>query len=1213
MNRKDGTRHIRRLGLGAVATALLAGCGGGNEGTTPPLPTASGQSAAAPASPESMARDQAAMRQLGSFSKNAEASRKAAQAASEGARGFNVVLASPSIAERFAEDDGRVRALSASQGEGVAGAAAAALRVQRMAYNSTLQEEQTRIGDRIQALGAKVVAENRAAINMVTIEATVEQAEAIRSLPGVQSVSPVMVLQKPGVPQSVKRQGVSVSGIHTTCNYPPENPIVRALFRRSSSKAELLSYHHVNAAHQAGITGMNVRVAVLDDGLDYTHSAHGGPGTAAMLNRAQVYAFAPDASRLASAMFPYPNSKVLGGYDFVRNDLSPFPEFKRLIPAQGETWSGCVNIESHGTNVTDILQTVAPDARFYIYKVCGDDSTGCPDSAIVGGLNRALDPLGDGSLQSVDIATASLGASAGRLSTPITIAANNLAKAGVVVTFAAGNDGPVAHAIATPAVAPKVTAVAEVQGPARKRANGDPLDLSIMEYTSSSGPSTDGMAIKPEVGAIGQVTSAMAGTGDGVSFFGGTSGATPVVAGVYALLKQKYPQLSPAQLHARLVNTSRPGAVWGGRAQFDTVHQKTLPDGTRTTDWSVPANTVQTVTAANLNTLGFSNAPFRVSARTPVPAMRLGGGEVNAAAALRSPALFYAVDDERDAQVVGDSQRSHPASANFGKVSVSRPTALPAKTLWVENLGPAARTFAVSHTFSVPDKAASGAVTVSFSPSTVTVPAGGRVAVTMSMNIDPSRLPADRQYKSVRGFLHSNANLPYRQFRDECTPSDAVCMWLDTFDGKIELKDATETLRLPWQVMPLRGSEIVATASTAATGQKQVTVANIGTAQTGQAEFYDWLGSHEPDAARVRDGRLHILAWGARQALYDVSTGEVTGGWVAGIASRTRRVIQVAYLLDRNSLFTGSHSAQGTGNTIAWGASTLRLGIDVDGDGQCGNKMGAPFRFRARNPGESWDDYYSAYTAARWAFWTSTAGVNTAAQASDQVVSISVNSVFEPDNALGGEALNTPSVYTFGISNLGKSSSQIIRGRHLETWAADKAPRLFLANHLNVGGVAVDYRSGVLVSFVIPIDDSPLWFTNKTGDVGDIEPAIPKPGSPAPVIGGTGSERYTRFGLEGQANLIEGVRLNPGQRSVTLCPMVADYDIAVDKTYPARAFTLDTPRFQVAGVSPSVGLTVAPGASVVRDIAVNPAAHPALGLLVRSWRDKREVNLISLP
>ena len=85
-------------------------------------------------------------------------------------------------------------------------------------------------------------------------------------------------------------------------------------------------------------------------------------------------------------------------------------------------------------------------------------------------------------------------------------------------------------------------------------ANGIPLVMHMVG-SSSRGPSMRDNLIKPEIGAPGASVSAVAGTGNGVSPFGGTSGATPMVAGSAALVKQAYPDRSPAEIKAVLVNT----------------------------------------------------------------------------------------------------------------------------------------------------------------------------------------------------------------------------------------------------------------------------------------------------------------------------------------------------------------------------------------------------------------------------------------------------------------------------------------------------------------------------------------------------------------------------------------------------------------------------------------------------------------------------------
>jgi minor extracellular serine protease Vpr len=78
-----------------------------------------------------------------------------------------------------------------------------------------------------------------------------------------------------------------------------------------------------------------------------------------------------------------------------------------------------------------------------------------------------------------------------------------------------------------------------------------------MVGSSSRGPQHENTTlIKPEIGAPGASVSAIAGTGTGEGPFGGTSGATPMVAGSAALLLQAKPGLSPLEVKARLMNNA---------------------------------------------------------------------------------------------------------------------------------------------------------------------------------------------------------------------------------------------------------------------------------------------------------------------------------------------------------------------------------------------------------------------------------------------------------------------------------------------------------------------------------------------------------------------------------------------------------------------------------------------------------------------------------
>jgi subtilisin family serine protease len=85
----------------------------------------------------------------------------------------------------------------------------------------------------------------------------------------------------------------------------------------------------------------------------------------------------------------------------------------------------------------------------------------------------------------------------------------------------------------------------------------NPSYHTVAEF-SSGGPRWGDLALKPELAAPGvDIVSAASGSGDGVAWFSGTSMATPVVAGVAALVKQANPTWTPALIKSALINTAK--------------------------------------------------------------------------------------------------------------------------------------------------------------------------------------------------------------------------------------------------------------------------------------------------------------------------------------------------------------------------------------------------------------------------------------------------------------------------------------------------------------------------------------------------------------------------------------------------------------------------------------------------------------------------------
>ncbi len=213
----------------------------------------------------------------------------------------------------------------------------------------------------------------------------------------------------------------------------------------------------------------------------------------------------------------------------------------------------------------------------------------------------------------------------------------------------------------------------------------DPADrislTNTMADTSSRGPSQIGGAVKPDIGAPGAWTSAVAGSGTLERPFSGTSGATPVVAAAATLLRQAFPDEDPATIKERLIGTA------------DTANRTADLDG-----------------------------KLRAT-----PVSRIGGGEVRPFAAFNA-----------------DTQVGDPANG-AGNLSVGVQTASARKyvlkRITIRNSSSESESYRLALGFRDPADAKTNAITL-FAPSAVAVPAGGEVSVPVVFIVSPERLPA---------------------------------------------------------------------------------------------------------------------------------------------------------------------------------------------------------------------------------------------------------------------------------------------------------------------------------------------------------------------------------------------------------------------------------------------------------------------------------------
>ncbi|GIF75289.1 serine protease [Asanoa siamensis] len=259
------------------------------------------------------------------------------------------------------------------------------------------------------------------------------------------------------------------------------------------------------AAWQAGLTGRQVRVAVIDSGIDAMH---------------------PDLS-----------GKVDAAVNFTTD------------PAGDQI--------GHGTHVASTVagtgaasggryRGIAPDARLLDAKVCQQE--GCPEDAILAGLEWAS------VTQKAHVANISLGGQDTPGIDPIEQAVNTLsAQYGTLFVVAAGNTGPFEATVESPGSAEAALTVGAVS-----------REDEVAEF-SSRGPRVGDAGLKPDLTApgVGIVAARASGTemGEVVDDWyvaaSGTSMATPHVAGSAALLVQQHPEWSSEQLKTALMASAR--------------------------------------------------------------------------------------------------------------------------------------------------------------------------------------------------------------------------------------------------------------------------------------------------------------------------------------------------------------------------------------------------------------------------------------------------------------------------------------------------------------------------------------------------------------------------------------------------------------------------------------------------------------------------------
>lgn len=265
-------------------------------------------------------------------------------------------------------------------------------------------------------------------------------------------------------------------------------------------------------AWAAGLDGKDVKVAVLDTGVDQTH---------------------PDLA-----------DREIAERNFSGSEDS--------VDRFGHGTHVASTVAGTGTRSGGTYKGVAPGARLLDGKVLDDSGSG-EDSGVIAGMEWAV-------AEGARVVNMSLGSPDTPGIDPLEEAVNRLsAESGALFVIAAGNDGEQGEGtVGSPGSAGSALTVGAV----------DKADQ--LTGFSSRGPRVGDGGVKPDLTAPGAEITAAASTASdveaqhpsgtpGYATLDGTSMATPHVAGAAAILAQRHPDWSGERIKAALTGSAKPG------------------------------------------------------------------------------------------------------------------------------------------------------------------------------------------------------------------------------------------------------------------------------------------------------------------------------------------------------------------------------------------------------------------------------------------------------------------------------------------------------------------------------------------------------------------------------------------------------------------------------------------------------------------------------
>ena len=796
----------------------------------------------------------------------------------------------PAVAPIAMNDTGTVTVMVEMVGDPVAVVQAKVGReltnAERQTIKAELRGRQDVAKGQIQALGGQVRSQMQSAYNGMRVDIARNAVPAVAALANV----------------------VAVRGVQN-------------FYLNNANSVQLLGVPSV--WQNTGVTGDNVKVAIIDTGVDYTHANFGGPGTV----EAYEAADANDTDAPDPALFGPGAPRVKGGFDFVGDDYDanddtsvPVPDPDPLdcnghgshvagttggngVLEDGTTFGGPYDANTFTNNSFRIGPGVAPEVDLYALRVFGcDGSTNVTTEAI----DWAVD-------NDMDVINMSLGSSFGRTDDPTAQASTNAVLAGVVVITSAGNEGPNPYITGSPGTGFGVISTAATDGVASFpgatltfggttleaiNANGADvpagpyeivvlpgLGCSVAEYTDagiSADPAaplqlavtTRGTCARVARAVFGQQAGAdavvMINNADVFPPFEGQITGNPDTGEQYLVTipflgipSSDGPVLKAAdgQQVTLAGGIVLPNPGFGGFASFSSGGPRNGDSGAKP-NVAAPGVSIFSTGVGTGNGFAIISgtsmaSPFvagvaalKIEANPTWSASEVAGSISNSAdpegvAGYRLTRAGTGLVDPT--QVVGQSVvafgdsiptgggkvRDYSLSFGFADLSTNfRGT----RTLTLVNKGTSSATYNLSYAPTTQSRPA----TVSFSPASVTVAAGGRATVNVTLNVPVATAGTVAAGSGQHSFWEASGNV---------------------------VLSGPDTLRVPLLLVPRANSKIAANATiNPRSGSTTATVTNRNGAVDGSVDFYTWGLSDNDDVneAQVGGSGYDIRAVGAQ-------------------------------------------------------------------------------------------------------------------------------------------------------------------------------------------------------------------------------------------------------------------------------------------------------------------------------------------------------------